>query len=170
MTQKSEPHVRVARLPLNEISIVLFTERLSQSRYIKTTSEIRRWQLRHYGSTYPISLSKQELETMEFVDYQLSDDEKSACSTWSELPSTDLLEEANNICADGYRITFTRDKKNSCVVVTVIGKTVGNSNDNRGMSTRHATIEIALLMAVYKHIEIFNGGEWSESDPQSMFG
>lgn len=107
---------------------------------------------------------------MDFVDYQLSAEEKVACDLWQESLGGAYDECPNEVVHAGYRITFTHDDKNKCIVVTVIGRTPSNPNYDKAMTSRHVDIAQALAMALYKVIVIFNYESWGATNIETMFG
>lgn len=107
---------------------------------------------------------------MDFIDYQLSADEKDACRLWREAQASAYNDFPNQVVLAGYRITFTHDEKNDCVVVTIIGRATACPNYNKAMTTRHADIDTALMMALYKQIVIFDYESWGVTDTETLYG
>ena len=157
-------------VPFEAIQTLLATARLDRKSFIINRALVKSWHESVVGQYYPISVSEEAYKHMEFVDYQLSNEEMEKAQDWLDPDDAKLSTMVNEALQDGYRVTFTQDAKNNCVVVTVIGKAAGNANHNRGMTTRHATVRAALHLAMFKHYEIFKGGSWGESQAENMFG
>ena len=107
---------------------------------------------------------------MQFIDHQLSAEEKAESIAWYDSEDTDFFAVLNEIVLAGHRIAITNDTANKCVVVTIIGRSKTCVNYDRAMTTRHYDVYQALLMAAYKHAIIYKHEAWDAGDGQQMFG
>ena len=157
-------------IPLKHIDQMIRDIRVSRSDYLAIRAAWFGW-LEETGQPHkPMQLSPGEETTMDFIDYQLSAEEKAACTPWMEAQGSNYFHLPNEVVHDGYRITFTHDEKNGCVVVTFIGRATSCPNYGKAMSTRHADIATALMMALYKQIVVFAYGSWGTTDVENLFG
>ncbi len=158
------------RIPLKDVEAILFAKPITRGLYSRVRASWMEWLQSTGQPRMPISLSPGEEDAMDFIDYQLSDEEKEACTTWREAQAGHYEELANQVVHAGYRITFTYDEKNECVVVTLIGRTQSCPNYNKAMTTRHINIEKALMMALYKQVVVFDYETWGETSNEQLFG
>jgi hypothetical protein len=143
---------------------------MTRSEYLEGRVGINRWQISVLGHPYPIQMTKAEEDNMKFVDRQLTTEEMEQAGEWMESDSTEFLDLVNDLLENGYRVTMSRDFKNQCYVVTLMGKTNDNINKDMALATRHGSVAAALHLALYKHIVLYGGGEWSGGGPESLFG
>lgn len=158
------------RIPLSSISPVLNTKRITRDVYLKARHDWMDWQKKTGQPPSTISLTEMEKETLNFIDYKLSQDEIDASREWLDPTEPEFLTAVNEVVADGYRITLTEDTKNRCIVVTLIGRAKDNINHDRAMATRHSDVTTALKMALYKHLVVYNAGTWGDTTAESMYG
>ena len=157
-------------LPIDYIEKAIKAKSLNRSLYRRVSALWRAWQADTAQPRESISLSPGEVEALDFIDYQLSDEQKVACTQWAEELGAGILDLPDEVVRAGYRITFTHDEKNGCVVVTVLGRAVSNPNYNKAMTTRHSDIRRALEMALFKQIVVFEYESWGPTDVENMFG
>ncbi|MCK5643811.1 MAG: hypothetical protein KAJ19_23630 [Gammaproteobacteria bacterium] len=158
------------RIPLADIEEILVAKRLTRSLYLRVRARWFEW-LEQTGQPHkPIMLSPGEESALDFIDYQLSAEEKASCVAWRESLGIAYLDCPNDVVHEGYRITFTFDDKNECVVVTLIGRAKTCPNFGKAMTSRHVDIDQALMMALYKQIVVFNNETWGSTDAEAMFG
>lgn len=107
----------------------------------------------------------------EMVNYNLSDAELKAFDKWFESHVDDLDEITAGIISEGYKLSVSYHVDNRAFICTITGKDVdGCPNPRRSMSSWDGTLIGALLMALFKHTEVFNGGEWIAQDFQMRRG
>lgn len=157
-------------IPLDDIDKLLRAKAIERPLYMRTRVRWLTWLGMTGQPNKPISLSPTEEASLDFIDYQLSAEEKDACEAWKESLGGDFLNCPDDVVQAGYRITFTFDDKNNCIVVTVIGRATDCPNYNKAMTTRHSNIQKALTMAMYKQIVVFDYQSWGATDAESLFG
>lgn len=157
-------------LPLKDVETALYTKHLTRSMYKRIRASWMEWLTATGQPRKPISLSPGEESALDFIDYQLSSDEKDASQVWREGLAGQYGDCANQVVHAGYRITFTHDEKNDCVVVTLIGRAKDCPNYNKAMTTRHRDIDKALEMALFKQIQIFAYDSWGSTNSEALFG
>lgn len=159
------------RIPFEAIQVVLRTANLTRTQYVWATRSIRAWCRGQQIDVYPLFRDPTlGADVMDFVDYQMTPEELATCKDWTDPNTVEFHALLDGIIKDGYRISFTYDKKNRCVVSTLIGKTDECLNVGKAMSSRHATVARAVQISVYKQVVIFSNGEWGDSDPNTLYG
>ena len=58
----------------------------------------------------------------------------------------------------GYKVSISRDEKSDCFLVVASGRNEGAPDFNVGVSSRHPSLEMALLTTRYKFEVLFMGG------------
>lgn len=157
-------------VPLDHVYKMLTAKHLTRTEYLEIRRRWFGWLTDTGQQRKPMKLSPSEELSMDFIDYQLSAEEKDACVVWMETLGNDYRECPNEVVHAGYRITFTHDEKHDCVVVTLIGRATDCPNYNKAMTTRHVDIATALMMALYKQIVVFEYASWGSTNTESMFG
>jgi hypothetical protein len=100
----------------------------------------------------------------EFVNLRLSLEQKPQFEVWAKENQDDLFNYLVNMVADGYKISINLDANNDCIIVAVTGTDNNRTNRGRCMTSRsHDAIE-ALLMAIFKHVVLCDGGDWGEGE------
>jgi len=102
-----------------------------------------------------------------FVNLRLTTDQKPAFEHWAKENQADLFSYVVNMVADGYKISLNLDSNNDCVIVAVTGTDGNRVNRGRCMTSRSTDAIEALLMAVFKHIVLCDGGDWGEEEERS---
>ena len=156
--------------PLDLIEKSMPSLRLSRADHYTLYTRLRRWDTwLQSHSPHKLRLSR-SMDDMEFVDYKLSAEEKAAAVELYGDDVEKLLDAQNQLNIGGYRTTFSYDQKNSCAIVSMIGRDVESPNYDKCMTTRHGTIRMALIYAVYKQVMIFTGKAWSDEGNESLWG
>lgn len=100
-----------------------------------------------------------------FVNIPLFSQDKKAIKKMS-AENGDVWALIDDILGSGYKVTFTRDFENDCVIVSLTGwDEMTKPNDGLTMTQRHADPRIAFLAALHVHMEK-TGGEWEKYDGQ----
>lgn len=99
-----------------------------------------------------------------FVNARLSVRDKKDVEAWIAKQDWLSTEFVANMIADGYKCTFSYDDNNDCVIYSMTGKEDQTHNAKKCLVTRAATLEDAVMVAAYKHIVMFDQGDWGEGD------
>lgn len=157
-------------LPYAQIDRAIRLRRPTREEYTELRTLFTSWLRSLYGENYWEVVSRPGVNSMEFVDYQLTHDQKEEALSLLAEGIEPVLEQANALMLNGYRFTFTYDRKNDCVIVSIMGKEKDNVNYGKCMTSRHRDVEHALAIAVYKQSVIFQTEAWSESRPEERYG
>jgi len=98
---------------------------------------------------------KPAYQQSQFVNYDLSDDDKSAFKTWAETGVERLGELIDNACDAGYRVTIKRDAYHDCFAAWL--QTDDEKSGNYGfiLSGRSRSGTMALLGLMFRHYVLF---------------
>ena len=138
--------------------------------YVQTRKALFAWYAAIGVARYPISSLGGENMDIIFVDFKLDIDQLADCAEWWKAQGSEGLALLDKVMQDGYRVSFVADKKNTCVITSLIGKSPTSPNRNMCMTTRHATVLETIPIMLYKHLFIFEGGAWGEAPAESLFG
>lgn len=162
---------QVARpVPFMQIEYILRTRHLDRQGYLEARKAIKAWHLTTVGRHEQITPQGAQTENMKFIDCKLTEEQIKDAQEWCSVDDPKLSTIVNETLLDGYRVTFTFDMKNDCIVVTLIGRTSDCPNKDMAMTTRHGTVRRALHLAMYKQQVIFKGGAWGEISSESQYG
>lgn len=92
-----------------------------------------------------------------FVNIRLNDDHKKAFEAWYGSNSVYVWQAFEDILGQGMKVAFGYDPDNQCCIVTFTGRLLTLADDRRCVTSRHATPELALALAVWKHTELARG-------------
>lgn len=107
----------------------------------------------------------------EMVNYNLSDAELKVFDKWFENHVDDLDEITAGIISEGYKLSVSYHVDNRAFICTITGKDLDDClNPRRSMSSWDGTLIGALMMALFKHTEVFSGGEWVAQEFQMRRG
>jgi hypothetical protein len=120
-------------------------------------------------------LSKYSGDWKGFADVVLTGDQKEHLSSLEPEDYPDLIGFIYELLEDGYKLSLVRDEAHSCVIATATGTARAAQNQGWSLSARGATVEGALLVLRYKHVEICQAGAWTgegsaNSSQLSMWG
>lgn len=156
--------------PFAEIDEAIRMVKPTQADYLRIRTKVTEWFKSVLGTNMALQMGEERVAEMNFVDYQMTAEEIAEADGWAESNPHLVDELTNQLLTEGYRITFTWDSKNDCVVVSIIGKTRDNPNYDLCMTTRHASVRQTMTLALHKHFNIFANQAWSEQAPDSRFG
>lgn len=98
-----------------------------------------------------------------FVNIELFSQDKKAIKEMRKKHDT-LWPLITDLLQSGYKITFTQDFENDCVICSFTGwDDMTKPNDGITMTQRHADPQIAFLAALFVHMEK-TGGDWEQFD------
>lgn len=92
-----------------------------------------------------------------FVNIRLNDDHKAAFTEWQSQNSIYVWQAFEDLLGLGMKVSFGYDAENECTIVTFTGRLLAAADDRRCVTSRHATAELALALAVWKHTELARG-------------
>jgi hypothetical protein len=102
-----------------------------------------------------------------FVNLRLSTDQKPAFEKWAENNQADMFTYLVGMVEDGYKISINLDANNDCIIVAVTGTDGNRVNRGRCMTSRSRDAIEALLMAIFKHVVLCDGGDWGEGEDKT---
>lgn len=158
------------RFPLAWVERANRQPRMSRKRFYEGYWPMRVWS-EWIGLLTPFDMRVgRHPEDMDFVDYKLSTEEKEAAVAKYGGAEDLVLDAMDETTIEGYKVTFSYDQKNRCALVSVIGRDPESSNFDKCMTTRHGSVRVALIYALFKHREIYGGKAWATDGNESMWG
>jgi hypothetical protein len=91
----------------------------------------------------------------QFVNYDLTDDDKGKFKTWSETYAERIGELLNNACDAGYRITIKRDTYHDCFAAWLQTDDEKSGNYGYILSGRSRSGTMALFGVLFRHYVLF---------------
>lgn len=95
-----------------------------------------------------------------FVDIPLSEAQKADFKSWN-VEADDILAAVASVVTDGYKVTLSHDEKHGTYQASLTCLADGDPNRGFTMSGRAGDPLKALAVALYKHLEIAQGGVWA---------
>lgn len=158
------------QFPMDLIANCLTSNRV----HINTTLEMMRrwdsWEKWIFGEDFVHNQFLKGEQVIEFVNRQLTSEEKVNANGWAEGLEDNHFHEIVNELAQGYKITFSFDLERSCFIVSLIGRDKVSPNFNKCMTTRHGNLEQCVILALYKQRVLFADGNWDVNDHTSEWG
>lgn len=99
----------------------------------------------------------------QFVDVKLTAEQRLEFSTWKTRDG-DLVTFLQSMADDGYRVGVAWSGERQSYTVSITCREAGSVNAGLCMTSFAGTLETALWLALYKHIEV-TGERWLESVP-----
>lgn len=99
--------------------------------------------------------SKPAFAQAQFVNYDLTDDDKGQFKTYSETFFERLGELINNACDAGYRVTIKRDAYHDCFAAWLQTDDEKSGNYGYILSGRSRSGAMALLGVFFRHYHLF---------------
>lgn len=99
----------------------------------------------------------QKMAGSQFVNYDLTADDKAAFKKWAHEQIQDAWDMVDKLLDSGYHVSIKRDTYNGCYGCFVICKSANDPNNGYILTGRGTTSQAALLGALYRHLVIFEG-------------
>jgi hypothetical protein len=107
---------------------------------------------------------------VEFIEFRLTQEDAPIYEAWWAKEQEHVAVNTENLLNSGYKLSFTPDFENACIIVTVIGKSCGGANEGRAFSSRSDDWLDALGMCLYKHFVLAAADEWPEGTNRRSWG
>lgn len=160
----------VPRFPLDWVERANRQPRMSRKTFYAGYWPMRRWSKWIEGlCPFDMRIGR-NIEDMDFVDYKLSTEEKEAAIAEYGGADEVVLDAMDTATIEGYKVTFSYDQKNRCSIVSLIGRDPESPNFDKCMTTRHGSVRVALIYALFKHLKVYAGKPWATEGNESMWG
>lgn len=170
MYEQRQSTKETPRYPLDVVIYLFKTKHPTAEAWHNAKNGLMRYYRHLLGEQYWDKLHTGSIDSMIFADYKLSETEKAAATEWFDGDIESLLDQINEVILTGYRFNISFDGKNQAVTVSVIGRDEAGPNEGKCMVTRHATVLRAVILALYKHMVIFQGGPWGGQSAENNWG
>lgn len=97
---------------------------------------------------------------IEFVTIRLDKTDKKAFTSWAEEHIDDTFTLLAQINDQGYKVSSSYDPEGKCYIVAVTGKKDTPHNANKCYTSRSSDFIESVLLALYKHWGLAQGGSW----------
>lgn len=105
-----------------------------------------------------------------FANIRLTPEQRSGFTAWSNSPEVNVIDLMGLILQDGYKMSVREDTENSCWLCTLTGTDFSPHNKKVSMTSRHNSLEEALLLSFYKHLIVSEQGAWATTAPGEDWG
>ena len=122
------------------------------------------------GSRKSNSRNPKDWSDYEFADIKLSDADKDHFKMLSEEETTELTDCVATLLEGEYKITFTGDKRNDCVICSVTSRDPTDVNFGYVLTSRSSNWYEALLLSAFKHLYLCDGGNWPKEKRVTNWG
>lgn len=156
--------------PIRLVEITLHATRRDEKLVKVAHYAVRRWLMSVLDDKWLDYWRGSRVQPIKFVDYRLTETERSHAEELAIAEDDSLLLSLNEIITSGYRITCVQDFENNCTVVSLIGKASDNPNLGKCMTTRHKDLRLALACAVVKQFEVFSNKSWDDGEMHANYG
>jgi hypothetical protein len=107
---------------------------------------------------------------VEFIQVKLQPEDAAGFNTWCDSNRKKFLSMGQEIAEAGYKLSISPDPDNGCIIASLTGTKHASVNEGLCMSSRADTFEEAVLLCFYKHIVLFDGGEWTGTQTSQNWG
>lgn len=97
-----------------------------------------------------------------FVDVKLTADERDAFVAWAKAGEVDVIKVLQAFADDGYRVGVTWAGEQQSYTVSVTCRLAGSPNQGLCMTSFAKTLDVALMLALYKH-QVIAEGQWLDA-------
>lgn len=105
-----------------------------------------------------------------FVDIRLNKSDKDAVSQWGKEQADDMLDLLSSILEGGHKLSVTWSDNTDCFIASFTGTDDECVNYGLVMSSRANNPWEAVVIGLYKHFEICDGGVWPKDTKQDDWG
>jgi hypothetical protein len=105
-----------------------------------------------------------------FVRCDLAPEEREHFVGWLQETQDDIIEVLNAVLLHGYKLSVVFDDDNDTWIATLSGTKYTAHNDKSSMSSRHTSFEDAVMLMLYKHTVVAQGGTWRNGSEGGQWG
>lgn len=158
------------RYPFDLVRRFMLKPHINRFEYIDVRTALITWYDYHLDGGWEEYLGYTYSPTMQFVNYQLTTEQKEEAKALYCQDSFDLFEAAARILVQDYKLSCTYASDQRCFIVSLIGRREGHQNYDMCMTSRHGSYEVAMAYLVYKELNVFNGLPWAKKAPETDWG
>lgn len=107
---------------------------------------------------------------IEFITRSMDETEAASFKQWVKSVDKEASTMIQDAMLDDYKLSVTWDDNNECFIATLTGKQEQRSNADKALSSRSDDWYEAIMLTLYKHHVLFNGGKWSGSSQKNNWG
>lgn len=100
---------------------------------------------------------------IEFVNYELNKEQKEEARRY-ELDTERAFQLLEELCGDGYKISWKYDERNKCFQASLTSAAKGTTEKQRCMVSRGPDLYSAIRVSLWKHYVLFDG-DWASNAP-----
>lgn len=116
------------------------------------------------------SSAQSNWSTIEFINQSLSEPQRKDFKSWYATEGERVPDLIGQAMVDDYRLSCSWDDNNQCFIATLTGKQDQRFNASKALSARSDDWLEAMALALYKHLVIFKGGQWSGETTRNNWG
>lgn len=107
---------------------------------------------------------------IEFVQCRITPDQAADFAAWGQKMEKKFMEMLEGVGASGYKIGLSPDLENECMIVSLTGTKHASRNVGKCITSRADTFLEATLLCLYKHIVLFQEGDWDAPSQRDNWG
>ena len=101
-----------------------------------------------------------------FINIKLDDEQKAEFYAWLEANAAHYSATFDDMLGDGLKASISYDAEHECYILSLQGALVGNSPEERFVSTcRAGTLSEVIALTVWKHTDL-TGGDYGNYKPK----
>lgn len=105
-----------------------------------------------------------------FVRCELTPEERDHFTGWLHESQDDMVELLTNALLTGYKLSVVFDSDNDTWIATLSGTKYTAYNDKSSISSRHGSFDDAIMLMLYKHLVLGEGGQWRDGSQGGQWG
>jgi len=108
--------------------------------------------------------SKQEMAKWKFYNKKLSAKEKQQFTAWTKENEADMPIYIQEVLHAGYKISVSQDTFNETMTASLTPSKDVKTNKDGSLVAKHSDYYIAILIVVFKHVVLAEGGSWESME------
>lgn len=115
-------------------------------------------------------MAKQRSFEWNFAAVVINTAEKKKFEAWFHEQSASFFKHVDDMISEGYKLSISPDFENQCIIATWSWTKNAAMNANTSLVSRSEDMTEAILLGVYKHVVLCNGGEWPTEPVRNNWG
>jgi len=104
-----------------------------------------------------------------FVNCPLSGEESKAAEKWFTQMLPDWANQLGSVMLSGYKYSLTWDSNNSSFIASLTGTPIAGTNAHKCISARSDDPVYAMLAVLFKHVVVYDCGDWTDRKNTARF-
>jgi hypothetical protein len=105
-----------------------------------------------------------------FANIRLTKEQRKEFTEWGVQLTDNVVDVLTSVLLEDYKFSLRFDSENDAWIATLTGTEGNRINPNTSMSGRHNDAESAIMVLLFKHLEVCGGETWETEAEDENWG